>query len=213
MAAVPPKVLKALATHRFAQADSEPAEVRPGLLLGSIGAASNERVLDGVTHVLSLGGSDMLAHLGTVTRRKEAGLLRHAVVEIKDKSTEDLSAHLDGCVAFIDEALNPDTNKPPPPQLVGSPGGSGRDCGDEVCGEGRVEVETGRRGGSVLVHCFQGKSRSAGVVAAWLMDREGLTYVASAAPRVGAPNTTRAHLVAEFNCVTTAYKRVPEYPV
>lgn len=34
-----------------------------------------------------------------------------------------------------------------------------------------------KNGGKVLVHCFQGKSRSVGVVAAYIMETEGLTYV------------------------------------
>lgn len=37
----PRAALRALATARFAQADAEPAEVRPRLWLGSIGAANN----------------------------------------------------------------------------------------------------------------------------------------------------------------------------
>jgi hypothetical protein len=34
-------LFRALATARFAQADAEPAEVRPRLWLGSVGAAEN----------------------------------------------------------------------------------------------------------------------------------------------------------------------------
>ena len=97
--------LKALATRRFAENDSIPAEVRPGLFLGSIGAAENAEWLDSqmVTHVLSLGGDEMLAQLKVVPARVEAGTLTHSAVEISDKSTENIGAHLDDCLRFIDQ--------------------------------------------------------------------------------------------------------------
>jgi hypothetical protein len=56
----PRAALRALATARFVQADAEPAEVRPRLWLGSIGAANNQeglakrQVRPGFCHVLYL---------------------------------------------------------------------------------------------------------------------------------------------------------------
>lgn len=128
-------LFRALATHRFAKADSEPAEVRPRLYVGSIGAAENIQTLQklGVSHILSLGDKDMFSLLIST---KEAALT-NLQVTISDKASEDLSMHVEACTEFIDEGLSK---------------------------------------GGCLVHCFQGKSRSVGIVAAYLMKREGLTY-------------------------------------
>ena len=51
--------------------------------------AENAEWLDSqmVTHVLSLGGDEMLAQLKAVPARVEAGTLTHSAVKISDKST------------------------------------------------------------------------------------------------------------------------------
>jgi hypothetical protein len=63
------KLLRALATHQFSAADNQPAEVRPKLFIGSIGAAENEEAQNslGITHVLSLVSGAMCIRNFSVT--------------------------------------------------------------------------------------------------------------------------------------------------
>jgi len=82
-----------------------------------------------ITHVLSLGGAEMLEKLRSPLHERG---LKHLCVEMSDTSTQDLSGHFETCLSFIATGLAEVTSN------------------DTSGGDG------------VLVHCFQGKSRSAG---------------------------------------------------
>jgi hypothetical protein len=50
--------LKAMSAMKLTREDNQPAEILPGLYIGSIGAAFNKESLDknGITHVLTCAG-------------------------------------------------------------------------------------------------------------------------------------------------------------
>ena len=135
------------------QNDNTPCEVKPGLFIGSIGAARNAAELHrrGVTHVLSLLSADTPPEDSGVLWEHSPPHHAHLWIAIADDKHGRLAAALPRCIDFIEEGLQ---------------GGRG-----------------------VLVHCFQGKSRSAAVVCAYLMRSEGATFdsalarVRSARPR------------------------------
>lgn len=82
-----------------------------------------------ITHVLSLGGADMLDKLRAPLHERG---LKHLCVEMSDASTQDLTGHLETCLSFM------------------------------ATGLAEANSNDLHGGGGVFVHCFQGKSRSAG---------------------------------------------------
>lgn len=135
-------------------------EIRPGLWLGSVEAASNHKALQarGITHVLTLGEGlgEYMGVQGTgpestwVAQRKRLGPsasdpFERLMVSILDGPDEPLNRHFEPCSAFISEAMS-----------------------------------KGHKGG-VLVHCHAGISRGASTVAQHLMRTEGLTAAQSLA--------------------------------
>jgi predicted protein tyrosine phosphatase len=116
-------LLKSIATRRFAQIDCIPAQVRPRLYIGSVGAAENIKLLSelGITHVLSVGGAEMLTQLKLL----EGAVLAHLKVELSDRTDGDIASIIPLCMDFMSTSISV--------------------------------------GGAVLVHCFHGKSRSAGL--------------------------------------------------
>lgn len=121
----------------------------------------------GITHVLSvMPGKVILPAVAT----RAGPTLKTLQIPITDTPFEELAAHLAHTTAFICDALQPQ-------YALGRGGGGG--CS----------------GGAVLVHCVQGMSRSASVIAAYLICtrgcsvREAVDYVKSrsstAQPNVG----------------------------
>lgn len=133
-------------------------EIRPGLWLGSVEAASNRKALQarGITHVLTL-GEGLGEHMGVqgagpestwASKRKRLAPaagdpFERLMVSILDGPEEPLSRHFRPSSDFIAEALS-----------------------------------RGAKGG-VLVHCHAGISRGATTVAQHLMRTEGLTAAQS----------------------------------
>lgn len=90
------KIMKLTMMTKLLKSDAEPAEVIPGVFLGSIGAAQNEqRLLElGITHVLCVGKD--IAPKTTLVRK---------IVSIHDSGKEELRPHIDGCLGFMNEAI------------------------------------------------------------------------------------------------------------
>ena len=78
--------------------DSIPAEVVPGVFLGSVGAAHDRVQLDasGITHVLTGAG-------GFPPKFPE--IYEYLVIDVADVSSEKLSSHFERCLKFIARAL------------------------------------------------------------------------------------------------------------
>ena len=77
--------------------DAEPAEILPGVFLGSIGAAHNEDALrrHRITHVLTVASS-------FAPRFPDA--YEYLVVDVADAPSENLRAHFERCLKFIARA-------------------------------------------------------------------------------------------------------------
>jgi hypothetical protein len=88
----------ALQRVRLIKSDSTPAEVAPRLFLGSVGAASSDRILDslGITHVV-LACAGMKPHFPHKYIYLEVPLL--------DSMQQSIDAHFDRVHAFVDAAL------------------------------------------------------------------------------------------------------------
>ena len=78
--------------------DSIPAEVVPGVFLGSVGAAHDRGALDsiGITHVMTVAG-------GFPPKFPDA--YEYLVIDVADVASEDLDAHFEKCLRFIARAL------------------------------------------------------------------------------------------------------------
>jgi hypothetical protein len=78
--------------------DSVPAEVVPGVFLGSVGAAHDRDALDacGITHVLTVAGG---------FPPKFPDVYEYLVIDVADVSSENLDAHFEKCLKFIARAL------------------------------------------------------------------------------------------------------------
>ena len=78
--------------------DSVPAEVVPGVFLGSVGAAHDRDALDacGITHVLTVAGG---------FPPKFPDVYEYLVIDVADVASENLDAHFEKCLKFIARAL------------------------------------------------------------------------------------------------------------
>ncbi len=136
-----------------------PTLVLDQLLLGSESDAKNKAHLDalGVTHVLNV-SSDVENVFPDAFEYKQ--------ISLADDKKSDLSAHFEAAFAFIDAALAPD----------GENGGArgGGDAGGDEGGKDDESKQDGKASpqpSRVLVHCYQGVSRSSTVVLAYLMQK------------------------------------------
>lgn len=137
----------------------DPAEIVPGVLLGSRFVAADRGVLaqHGVTHVLNCareipnhfdggcGGSAVVPENapppGSLPTTDPAPPLRYLKLELDDTEEDDIAAEWQRTTEFIDGAV--------------------------------------AAGGTVFVHCQAGISRSAAIVMAHLMSRHGYTLLAA----------------------------------
>ena len=90
------KLMKALQVVDYCERDSKAAEVLPGLLIGSIGAAMDleELLARDVTHVLCVvGGHEKLFFRDH---------FEYKTLDVKDFPDCDISAHFPACIDFID---------------------------------------------------------------------------------------------------------------
>lgn len=97
--------------------------------------------------------------------------IQHLHVEIEDNPFEDIVLALEGLCAWVNDALNYKKMAQP-----------------------TQEPEEGSRSPKVLVHCYQGVSRSGSVIIAYLMQSRSIDYEAALALAVGSraiigPNT------------------------
>lgn len=165
------------------------------LFVGSIGAAKNAEALEeqGVTHVLSLVSSRVIRELDGVKAAagKTGTVAHHMIIEIDDRPDAKLGRHFDECFAFIDAGLAAaagrgcedggdgggigEGGRGGCERCSGRDGAGGDGGGDGGGEEGAVGAGGDGRGG-VLVHCFQGKSRSVAIVTGYLMARRGLGF-------------------------------------
>lgn len=146
----------AMVNLRFTIDDGHPVNIDgfPFLFIGSIGSAYHKENLlsAGITHILCLSS---IIHI----RFPES--FEYLRVPIRDQMDYDLSSDLSACIAFIDCAADSYLES--------------LELGTQNRSESKDKavVETNQRFGKVLVHCYQGKSRSAAVCCAYIMARKG----------------------------------------
>lgn len=90
------KLVKAFATTKKLKEDAVPAEILPGVYLGSIGAANNVQALQalGVTHVLTVAQGLNPPH---------PSAFRYKCVAVLDSPDQDLTPFFEECLEFMEE--------------------------------------------------------------------------------------------------------------
>lgn len=146
------EALRVLATRRFAAADGELCEVVPHIFIGSIGAAENLPELRrlGVTHIICAASN---------LTPKFPEEFKYLSFNLLDNGSSRLDSCFEPCFKFIEESL-----------VL-------RSC---VTPHTKTELNPAAQEhskGGVLIHCFQGKSRSVALLVAYLMKSQNIPFL------------------------------------
>ncbi|KAL0836785.1 hypothetical protein Bca101_088675 [Brassica carinata] len=172
------ELVRLIKVARVYRQDNVPSLIQEGLYLGSFAAASNKNVLKScnVTHILTVASSLRPAHPGDFVYKVVPGIkgftLLYRIYVFLALLRSGIS-----CFVYVIVVDKEDTNL-------------------EIYFDECIDFidEAKKQGGSVLVHCFVGKSRSVTVIVAYLMKKHGMTltqalqHVQSIRP-VANPNT------------------------
>ena len=151
------KMNLALINFRMSNQDGVPARLPPDfppLYIGSIGCAYNLDNLraSGITHIICLTSSARLCF------PSEFKYLRANLCDDgSDEALQQFRTCLDGCFQFIDSALNDNISIPDQPSPSSSSSSSSSSS------------NSSNNSSRILIHCVQGKSRSAAILIAFLM--------------------------------------------
>ncbi|XP_042488797.1 dual specificity protein phosphatase 1-like [Macadamia integrifolia] len=91
---------RALYAMRCVKEDNVPCKIEEGLLLGSVGAASNKNALKSlnITHILTV------ANLSAMDWSTHPNDFMYKTIDVADREDTDIAQYFDECFDFIDEA-------------------------------------------------------------------------------------------------------------